>query len=730
SATTLYTTSLEQVNNANDHNIESVRLATIPAIQFQGEGRGCFAARDIESIIIDSKFACSRDEDGHTLIPPTLAQFAETFQNDAVTALGIRPRLFRGTDALEKSIFITLSKNITYSDAAGRSSSEGYMIKVDENGVTIAAASPLGAWWGTRTLLQVMATSNGCFPYGRATDSPGWTERGVMLDVGRHYYPPDFLIEMCSFLSYFKQNVFHLHLSDNLFVNHELQTEKDMWELYSGFRLSSTEPNVAGLASPANESYTRLQFEEIQQRCAQRGVTIILEINSPAHALAIAKWKPEIALEGDPTMLNISHPETLPTVKSIWQTFIPWFHSKTVHLGADEYSDKLVAEYSRYVDELVAFVSSSGKNARIWGTFPARQGGNYTKDVDIQHWAPYEDNPYFDFIKNGYKVLNSDFAFYINTKWHGYFPQTLNSTLIFNGDPNGGPYRPYIFDTRNATNNPPSDEPAVLGHIAAQWSDYGPSASTYLEAYYSWRDYLPALADKAWGGDLSEKEYESIVDELIISAPGQNLDRRIQSETDVIFDYHFDAVPGHQNQSQAASEIILDRSGNGHDATNRGCIVNQSAIHFSNGCFLETPLSSKGRNYSLSFWIKPENSAGPAMLFSGSDSALYSGYGNASNITLVSGTQPYFLNYTLPVGKWSHVVLSGHGKRTFFTVSEERSSHRTMEVLVKVEPNGVPGSNGVMSIWMPIALEAPLKWIGDGFNGLMRNISLVNGSNR
>lgn len=523
---------------------------------------------------------------------------------------------------------------------------------------------------------------------------------------------------MCSFLSYFKQNVFHLHLNDNLFINHELQSEEEMWRLYSGFRLSTTSSFVNGLASPANESYTRSQFEDIQHTCAQRGVTIIPEINSPAHALAITKWKPNIALRGDPSMLNISHPDTLATMKGIWQTFLPWFHCKTVHIGADEYSDQLVADYSKYVDELATFISHAGKQARIWGTFPPREGGNYTKAIDVQHWAPYEDNPYFDFIQNGYQVVNSDFAFYINTKWHGYFPQTLNKTLIFNGNPQGGPYRPFIFDTRNATNNALFDEAGILGHIAAQWSDYGPSASTYLEAYYSWRDSLPALADKTWGGDISEQEYDAIIEMLIRSAPGQNLDRRVKSENDVIFDYQF-------SLSQPGAKTIADRSANRYNATNYGCINHYEAVRFSNACFLETPLTSKGRNYSLSFWIKPDVSSDQAILFSGSDSALYSGYGNSSNITIVSGNQPYSLNYSLPIGKWTHVVLSGRDKRTFLSVTESDSTQRTMEFLAKVEPKGVPGSNGVMFVWMPIAVEAPLKRIGHGFSGLMKNITLV-----
>ncbi|KAK7221448.1 hypothetical protein V2G26_009451 [Clonostachys chloroleuca] len=665
---------------SSDLGSEYGRIRTIPAIRFQADGQSCFAAQDLEHIVIDKTFACAKDKNGHTLIPPTLTEFAQTFQEDVGALVGIQPQISQGTEMQKKSVFLTLNKNGThFLDAAGRPTSEGYTIDATDSRLVITGASPLGAVFqlGEAVMPRDGANVASCLTWAGII-TPRVSQGNVLISV----------------------------------------SEEEMWRLYSGFRLSTTSSFVNGLASPANESYTRSQFEDIQHTCAQRGVTIIPEINSPAHALAITKWKPKIALRGDPSMLNISHPDTLATMKGIWQTFLPWFHCKTVHIGADEYSDQLVADYSKYVDELATFISHAGKQARIWGTFPPREGGNYTKAIDVQHWAPYEDNPYFDFIQNGYQVVNSDFAFYINTKWHGYFPQTLNKTLIFNGNPQGGPYRPFIFDTRNATNNALFDEAGILGHIAAQWSDYGPSASTYLEAYYSWRDSLPALADKTWGGDISEQEYDAIIEMLIRSAPGQNLDRRVKSENDVIFDYQF-------SLSQPGAKTIADRSANRYNATNYGCINHYEAVRFSNACFLETPLTSKGRNYSLSFWIKPDVSSDQAILFSGSDSALYSGYGSSSNITIVSGNQPYSLNYSLPIGKWTHVVLSGRDKRTFLSVTESDSTQRTMEFLAKVEPKGVPGSNGVMFVWMPIAVEAPLKRIGHGFSGLMKNITLV-----
>ena len=129
-----------------------------------------------------------------------------------------------------------------------------------------------------------------------------------------------------------------------------------------------------------------------------------MEIESPGHALVITQWKPELALSTDYTLLNISVPQTIPTVQSIWREVLPWIHSKTISIGADEYNATFVDDYNYFVNQMNDFIGiESGKSVRIWGTFPPKE--NYTNvatNVSIQHWEFFEDNPYFDYIKNGY----------------------------------------------------------------------------------------------------------------------------------------------------------------------------------------------------------------------------------------------------------------------------------------------------------------------------------------
>ncbi|GJD03562.1 glycosyl hydrolase family 20 [Colletotrichum higginsianum] len=681
-------------------------LPGLPTVPYTPTG-GTLPSASLTRIIVSSEFAEFVDNAGQTLIPPTLHSFATTFASDLASVVGLDIPVELGATAEQGSIFLTLGDASLYRDAAGRETSEGYSLNVTVDGVLISGASPLGVWWGTRTLLQQLVLDGGEVKLGYGVDSPGWGIRGMMppkLDIARHYYPPDFLVEMCAYMSFFKQNTFQLHLSDNLYNNVAIYSRERSLSLYAAFRLLSDDPALEGLNRRANESYTRDVFDDIQARCAARGVTVLPEIEAPGHALVITQWKPELGLQSDLSLLNISNPETIPVVKKIWDTFLPWFHTKTVSIGADEYVDPtlseeaLVGEYTRFVDEMNEHITStSGKHVRIWGTFAPSVGGSVNKSISIQHWANFEANPLYDFVNNGYDVLNSGEYIYTVGKWSQWYGSTLSLDFIFHGSPDGSAFAPNIFDRENATNNAARDSPSLLGHIAPQWNDYGPNATTVTEGYYQWRDGLPALADKQWGGDVAEADYQGLFAALQPLAPGQNLDRRVASKGSTILEYDF-------KQGRGSNGTVEDLSGNQYHATSTCAAGDEGAI-LTPSCRITTPLNQKGRNYTLSFSIKPTSDAKGA-IFSGGDSGLW--FGN--------GTSTYALNYTFPVGSWTNVSLIGRGRQTFLDVG----AGEPMEFLT------VMGWNGDRFVWAPIAVEAPLATVGgSGFEGVIGGMKLV-----
>ncbi|KAI9685468.1 MAG: hypothetical protein M1820_010798, partial [Bogoriella megaspora] len=636
------------------------QLLGIPTVPFSATAGGSYSLASIRSIAVDPKFASTTDTRGETLIPPTLEDFARTFAQDLGGVIQNNVTIQSSNKSSRDTILLTIGISQDYLDAAGRETSEGYSLNVSSTGITITGASPLGAWWGTRTILQQAALPGSAIPYGTTTDSPGWGTRGMMLDAGRHFYPPEFLIEICSYMSFFKQNTFHVHLSDNLYNNPNYTREQSL-DLYARFRLWSDSSSLEGLAKYKNESYTQEQFDQVQSACAARGVTIIPEIEAPGHALVIVQWKPELGYSSDLSLLNITQPDTIPTMELIWQTFLPWFHSKTVHIGADEYTGP-ANDYNRFVNALAGYVDEApGKSIRIWGTFPPSNDTGYTniyKNVSVQHWEYFEDDPYYDYILNNISVLNSDDTFYVVNKWSGSYPQQINISRTFHGDPvDRALWYPYIFNINNATDNPARSNPLVLGEVGALWNDYGANASVYTEAYYAWREGIPALADKQWGGNITETEFYPVFSELNPYIPAQNLDRSIPSKSSTIVKYS--AISG-------GGSISRDQSGNGYDAETTCSSGKNGSLVIDSSCSFTTPLSSKGRNYTLTLSITINELTDPtnATILSGSDSTLML----TPNITLFASGNYFRLNSSLPIGKPLDLSIIGRGNQTFASV--------------------------------------------------------------
>lgn len=157
----------------------------MPTTPFTETG-GTYDLSSLSGILVDSRYADEVDNNGYTLIPPTLQQFAETFQEDLKSVLGLDVPLAQGSTRKPNTIFVTLGNNTNFKDAAGRSTSEGYTLTVDNRGLVVTGASPLGAWWATRSIVQAAALGNSTISKGFGTDAPGWGTRGVMVSLYSH----------------------------------------------------------------------------------------------------------------------------------------------------------------------------------------------------------------------------------------------------------------------------------------------------------------------------------------------------------------------------------------------------------------------------------------------------------------------------------------------------------------------------------------------------------------
>lgn len=164
---------------SNDH--DDIPLIGIPSVPFDRAGSMSFDLKELSLLVVDQRFAAAMNSNGETTIPPTLSAFAEVFQADLQT-LGIDLPLKNLSSPFQKNaLYLTLTNHAGFVDAAGRKTSEAYAITVMADGIVVAGASPLGVWWGTRTVMQQAVLGGMTLPLGTAVDAPGWGTRGIMV---------------------------------------------------------------------------------------------------------------------------------------------------------------------------------------------------------------------------------------------------------------------------------------------------------------------------------------------------------------------------------------------------------------------------------------------------------------------------------------------------------------------------------------------------------------------
>lgn len=497
-----------------------------------------------KTIFIYNSFASTRDTDSLDAIWPRADQFAEVFRQDISVITGSEWTLKQIDELCENDRGIVLGAfrgdktEVVYEN--GDPTEEGYEIEYHPtNGsIYIGGTGARGLFWGTRTLLQQLlfgaVEESRSFSVGNIVDAPAYPTRGFMLDAGRKWYALDFLKDLCTYASFYKMSEFHYHSNDNYPLN---RGHNETWsEVYSQYSIRPEEPNLEGMIQRVAQTLSSAEFEDFQQHCASRGVTVIVEIEAPGHALSITKWKPEMAL-AKKDLLNLTYPETIPFVKSIWADVLPRIHASEVHIGADEYDPTLADDYINFVNEMADWVKTNyGKRIRIWGTHEPSENVTISKEIIVQHWQYGQSDP-VELEAAGYDYINSDDKWAYMSLKNDHTPinpapyaQFFNETRVthFAGQA-AVQWNPQYVNSVNFTMQVPSNSRHNKGAILAAWNDNGPNASTQLEAYYAIRRGIPLVGSRAWSGSrgplLDIGGLDHTIDFLSPKCPGANLDR-------------------------------------------------------------------------------------------------------------------------------------------------------------------------------------------------------------
>ena len=395
---------------------------------------------------------------------------------------------------------------------------EGYRLTVGET-ATITATTPQGAFWGTRTILQISEqTRSHALPCGVATDRPAYPVRGFMIDVGRKYIPMDYLRQLVKVMAYYKMNTLQVHLNDNGFKQY---FGNDWAKTPAAFRLESD--FFPGLTA-RDGSYTKKEFRAFQREAAAQGVEILPEIDVPAHSLAFTHYRPSLGSEEfGADHLNLRNPAVVPFLDSLFTEYCagpdPVFVGPRVHIGTDEYSnkDKAVVELFRSLtDHLIRHVERYGKQAVAWGALTHADGQTPVKSKNVILEAWY--NGYADPAKmkaQGYQLISIPDGYVYIVPAAGYYYDYLNCPMLYEK------WTPAQIGNQKFEEG----DPAILGGMFAVWNDHAGNGITVRDIHHRVMPALRTISAKTWTGAAVSVPYAEFTRRgaALSEAPGVNL---------------------------------------------------------------------------------------------------------------------------------------------------------------------------------------------------------------
>lgn len=310
--------------------------------------------------------------------------------------------------------------------AAPDGAAEGYTLESAADGVRLRAGTAEGLFRGTQSLRQLLppeieradATtppSDGwTVPAASVADAPRFAYRGVMLDVARHVFVVEDVLDLIDRIALLKFNVLHLHLTDDQGWRLEIESWPALTEVGA-----STSVDGAG-----GGFYSKADFRRIVEYAAARFVTVVPEIDLPGHTNAALSAYPELNCDGvapapyEGTSVGFSSLCASPARAEATDRFLadvtrevaeltpgPW-----LHLGGDESLATSVADYRDLVRRIAAAGAATGKTIIGWHEMGASR--ELPPGTVGQYWSFVEPDggaaaPARSFVEQGGQVIMS-----------------------------------------------------------------------------------------------------------------------------------------------------------------------------------------------------------------------------------------------------------------------------------------------------------------------------------
>lgn len=222
-----------------------------------------------------------------------------------------------------------------------RPDDESYRLTATPRGVNIEAHAGAGALWGVQTLRQLLVRKGDRWVVAGATitDAPRYRWRGTMLDVGRHLFTVEYILKHLDWMSRYKLNVFHWHLTEDQGWRIAIEAYPRLTEV-GAWRTERNGSRYGGF-------YTRDDIRRVVERARVLGITVVPEIEMPGHSRAALAAYPSLGCTGDSLavpatwgvfadVLCPGKEATFEFLQRVLSEVLALFPSKYIHIGGDE----------------------------------------------------------------------------------------------------------------------------------------------------------------------------------------------------------------------------------------------------------------------------------------------------------------------------------------------------------------------------------------------------------
>lgn len=378
-----------------------------------------------------------------------------------------------------------------------------YSLEVSaEGGFEIAPQGPGGDEAATATVVQLVELTQRRVPALRIEDAPRYAWRGLMIDVARHFFGPGTLRKVIDLAALYKLNVLHLHLTDDQGWRYEVPNRAELTEVSGATAVGGS---AGGFLSAA-------ELADLTAYAAERGVTVVGEIDLPGHTGAALHAVPGLNVEGvareaytgtdvGHSTLRLDLPETAAFLEDAVGALVAQTVGEFVHVGGDEVRLLTREEYLAFVQHVEALVLRLGKRPVFWQeAAPALQD---TRSV-VQLWDSNADPAeVVAAARRGHQVILSpgnrtylDMKYDAGTRlgldWAGYVDVRDS----------------YDWDPATLVEGLPPE--SILGVEAALWTE---TIETEDDLFAMLLPRLPAVAEVAWSAP-EVRDWEAFAEDL------------------------------------------------------------------------------------------------------------------------------------------------------------------------------------------------------------------------